>query len=319
MHITFVGLGWEQLGLAQLSSIARRAGHSVGLAFSAGLFNDRYNLHIPFLAGVFTDDDQVLDEIKRQCPDVLVFSPLTSTYQWMLMIARKARLQDPNIQTVFGGVHVSAVPQKVIERPEVDYLCVGEGDEAFVEILDAIRRGNESSSIGNVWFKDRCGKILKGEHRPFLQDLDRLPIFDKTLWEEVVSFKDIYFTMASRGCPYQCTYCFNDYYAGMGSGKYVRYRSPEHVIEELKWAKARYQLHLIEFEDDVFTLNRSWLKKLMHLYRREIKLPFQCLTHPKCMDDEIAQVLKESGCRYVQMGIQSMDDDYKRNILNRHS
>lgn len=73
MHITFVGFGWEQLGIAQLSSIARLDGHSVGLAFSAGLFNDRYNLHIPFLAGVFNDDAQVLAEIKHQRPDVLVF------------------------------------------------------------------------------------------------------------------------------------------------------------------------------------------------------------------------------------------------------
>lgn len=316
MHITFVGFGWEQLGLAQLSAIARQHGHSTGLAFSAGLFDDRYNLKLPFLSGVFREDDDVLKEIARQRPDVLVFSPLTATYQWMLMIARRSKQALPYISTVFGGVHVSAVPEKVIARPEVDFLCVGEGDRAFIDILNMIQNPRDEPTR-NVWFKGHGGTVIRGDQAPFIQDLDGLPIFDKTLWENVVSFRDIYFTMASRGCPYRCSYCFNDYYAKLGSGRYVRYRSPGHVIRELQWAKKRYRLRLIEFEDDVFTLNRFWLKELMRLYKREINLPFQCLTHPRHMNDEIASILTEAGCRYVQMGTQSMDDDYKRKVLHR--
>jgi len=316
MHITFVGFGWEQLGLAQLSAIARSLGHSVGLAFSAGLFDDRYNLSLPFLAGIFREDDQVLREIVRQQPDVLVFSPLTSTYQWMLMIARRAKELCPGVTTVFGGVHVSAVPDRVVLRPEVDILCVGEGDQAFERILEMIRRRRREPQP-NVWFRDEAGQVVRGGVFPFYQDLDALPMFDKTLWEDVISFKEMYFTMASRGCPYRCTYCFNDYAARQGTGAYVRFRSPDHVIRELAWAKQRYRPRLIEFEDDVFTLNRSWLKKLLERYRREIGLPFQCLTHPRCMDDETARMLKDAGCRYVQMGIQSLDDDYKREVLKR--
>lgn len=316
MHITFLGFGWEQLGISQLSAIARMQGHSVGLAFSAGLFDDRYNLNIPFFADVFRDDDQVIDEIVRQQPDVLAFSPLTSTYQWMLMMARRSKQLLPGVITVFGGIHVSAVPERAILNAEVDYICVGEGDVAFGAILKEIQK-KERRTIPNVWYKKDSGDIVKGQAAPFFQDLDALPIIDKTLWEDVVSFKDIYFTIASRGCPYQCAYCFNDYYAKSGSGRYVRFRSPEHVIRELKWAKSRYRLRFIEFEDDVFTLNRSWLKDLMALYKKEIDLPFQCLTHPKCMDEVTAKILKEAGCLYVQMGIQSMDDAYKHKILKR--
>lgn len=316
MHITFVGFGWEQLGLAQLSAIARAQGHTVGLAFSAGLFDDRYNLSIPFLAGVFRDDDQVLREIVRQQPDVLAFSPLTSTYQWMMMIARRAKEVCPSVITVFGGVHVSAVPERVVSRPEVDILCVGEGDQAFDRILEMIRRRRREPQP-NVWFRDAAGRVVRGGVSPFYQDLDALPMFDKTLWEDVISFKEMYFTMASRGCPYRCSYCFNDYAARQGSGRYVRFRGADHVLKELLRAKQRYRPRLIEFEDDVFTLNRDWLKTLMQRYRREIGIPFQCLTHPGQMDDEIARILKEGGCRYVQMGIQSLDDDYKRTVLKR--
>lgn len=316
MHITFVGFGWEQLGIAQLSAIARHYGHGVGLAFSAGLFDDRYNLKIPFLSRIFNDDASVLAEINRQKPDVLVFSPLTATYQWMLAIAESAKSSLPDVKTVFGGVHVSAVPDRVILNDQVDYLCVGEGDTVFVHILKAIEKGRVNERISNVWFKTEKGTV-KGGVAPFVSDLDSLPFFDKTLWEEVISFRDIYFTIASRGCPFKCAYCFNDFFAGLGSGPYVRYRSPEHVIRELQWAKRRYRLRLIEFEDDVFTMNKAWLKRLMDLYKKEIGIPFQCLTHPKCMDGEIAGMLAVAGCRYVQIGIQSMDEEYKRKVMKR--
>ncbi|MEW5895402.1 MAG: radical SAM protein [Candidatus Omnitrophota bacterium] len=317
MRLTFLGLGWEQLGLAQLSAIAREHGHQTGLAFSAGLFNDRYNLHIPLLAACFNDDADVVSEIIRQKPDALVCSPLTSTYQWTLEIVKEVRLVLPGVKTIFGGVHVSAVPERVILRDEVDYLCVGEGDRAFLRILEAVSRNGSQTPIENVWFKTSGGAVVRGAHAGLIENLDELPFFDKTLFEDFISYEDIYFTMASRGCPYRCFYCFNDYFSRLGKGQYVRYRSPEHVMKELIWAKDRYRLRLIEFEDDVFTLNKQWLKRLLFLYREQINLPFQCLTHPRCMDEETAKALAEAGCRYVQIGIQSLDDDYKHRIMRR--
>lgn len=91
MRVTFVALGWEQLGVSLLSAIAKQHGHQVDLAFSAALFNDRYNLSIPALASYFDDRKDVLSAIERQKPDVLAFSALTGTYQWMLDIAMEAK------------------------------------------------------------------------------------------------------------------------------------------------------------------------------------------------------------------------------------
>lgn len=103
-----------------MSAIARREGHDVHLAFSASLFHDRFNLEFPRIAPYFDDTDQVISAIKTQHPDVLAFSTLTSTYQWMLDVARQAKKINPQIKTVFGGVHASAVPDLVIQRPQVD-------------------------------------------------------------------------------------------------------------------------------------------------------------------------------------------------------
>ncbi len=321
MRITFVALGWERLGISLLSAIAKERGHNVGLAFSPSLFNDRYNLNIPFLASLFDDRKEVMASIARQKPDVLVFSPLTGTYQWSLSIAKEAKALYPDVKTIFGGVHASAVPERVLSQGQVDYVCVGEGDVAFVSILNAIENGGAKEPIINTRFKSADGRVVKGTQVGFIEDLDSLPIFDKTLWEDHINIGDWYLTMASRGCPYCCTFCFNSFFAKLPeekAGRYVRQRSVEHIMRELRLAKRRYKLRFLEFEDDVFTVDKKWVREFLYQYKKEIGVPFQCLTHPKYMDEDVARWLSDAGCQYVQMGIQSMDDEFKYRFIKRY-
>lgn len=320
MKVTFVGLGCEQLSVSLLAAICRANGHEVGLAFSAALFDERYQLQIPGLARLFDDRAAVIDEIVRQQPDVLACSVLTNVYQWMLGVARDAKERVPGLTVVFGGVHPSAVPERVVRRSEVDYVCVGEGDLAFPRLLSELQRGGPSAPIPNVRFLADDGAVVRGPQASFLQDLDRLPWFDKQLWEEHIRIGDLYITMASRGCPYRCSFCFNSFYAGLPDdkpGRFVRQRSVDHMIGELVAAKRRYRIRFVDFEDDIFTMNKRWLKPFLERYRREVDVPFQCLTHPRHMDDERARWLAEAGCTWTQMGVQSADDTYKRETLQR--
>jgi radical SAM superfamily enzyme YgiQ (UPF0313 family) len=321
VRITFLALGSEQLAVSQLSAIARREGHEVGLAFSAALFDDRYNLSVPRLAPRFDDRREALDAIAAQRPDVLACSVLTGTYQWMLGVAAEARRLVPGLKTVFGGVHVSAVPERVLARPEVDFVCVGEGDVAFPRILREIARPGSEGAIANVRYHGPDGTLVRGPQAGFLQDLDALPFFDKTLWEDHLRVGDFYLTMASRGCPYRCTFCFNNFFADLPEekkGRYVRQRSVEHVMAELLAAKRRYRLRFVDFEDDVFTVDKAWVHRFLDRYRREIGVPFHCLTHPRYMDDELARWLAEAGCASIQMGIQTVDDEYKYRGVRRY-
>ncbi len=321
MKITFVALGWEQLSISLLSAILRRDGHQVQLAYSPGLFHDRYNLHIPLLASLFNDRKNVLKTIEKQRPDVLAFSAMTGTFQWMLDIAQEAKQFLPDVKVVFGGVHTSAVPDHVLKQTPVDYVCVGEGDVAFRLILQSIAREDFTSPIPNTRYKSADGTVIQGPQNSFIQDLDSLPIFDKSIWEDHIRLGDIYFTMASRGCPFRCTYCFNSFFAKLADqreGKYVRQRSVDHMMNELLYAKSRYRLKLVEFEDDIFTFNKKWLKDFLYQYRKDIRIPFQCLSHPSFMDEEVVRWLAEAGCQFVQMGIQSMDEAFKNRMIKRY-
>jgi radical SAM superfamily enzyme YgiQ (UPF0313 family) len=321
MRVTFVAIGWEQLGISLLSAIAKEKGHEVNLAFSSALFNDRAHFNIPALAALFDDRKKVIASIYKNQPDVLAFSVLTANYQWMLGIAGEIRKQLPHVKVIFGGVHPSAVPERVLARPEVDYVCVGEGEAAFPSILEAIEKKDTRRVIPNARYKLPDGQVVKGPQAAFIQDLDSLPIFDKVLWEDHIPIGDSYITMAARGCPYRCTFCFNNFFArlpGRGAGKYVRRRSAGHMMRELRLAKRRYKLNVIEFFDDVFTLDKKWLKVFLDQYKTEIRVPFQCFTHVKFVDEDVALWLSEAGCFSAQIGIQSMDDEYKRRVARRH-
>ena len=321
VRVTFVAAGCEQLSISLLAAICRRSGHEVGLAFSAALFNDRYQLNVPALARLFDDREAVLAAIEAQRPDVLACSVLTNLHPWMLEIAREAKQRVEGLRVVFGGVHPSAVPDRVLACPEVDYVCVGEGDRAFPQLLLALEQGGPSGPLPNIRYKRPDGSVVRGPQAGFVQDLDALPWFDKQLWEEHLRVGDLYITMASRGCPYRCTFCFNSFYAKLPDGprgRYVRQRSVDHMIGELVAARRRYKLRFVDFEDDIFTVDRRWLKPFLERYKREVAVPFQCLTHPRHMDDERAGWLAEAGCTWTQMGIQSVDEEYKSETLRRH-
>ncbi len=320
MNVTFVALGSEQLSLSLLSAVLRREGHSTSLAFHPALFADRYFLDVPPLAALFDRTARVVDEVVAGAPDLVAFSVLTPTYQWALDVARavKRRLDVP---VIFGGVHPSAEPEVCLENACVDYVCVGEGEEAILRLCDALATGHARPArpIPNLWWRDGA-LLVRGAAAPFIQDLDALPPFDKELWDGPIRVADNYLTMTSRGCPYRCAFCFNSFFAslpGRGGGRYVRQRSIDHAMSELVAAKSRFAIRRVDFEDDIFTVEKSWIRDFLIEYRRDIGVPFQCLVHPRYVDAEVARWLREAGCEHVQMGVQSADEEYKRTQLLR--
>lgn len=322
MRITFVALGMEQLSVSLLSSIAQRQGHETSLVFSRGLFQDRYNLDQPFLAKRFDDRVHLIDRIIQLQPDVLCCSVLTSTYQWMLETVRLAKSRLPDLKVVFGGIHPSACGEQVLEREEVDYVCQGEGDIAFPAILKAIEQGDAQCQIPNVLYKTEQGKIIRGPIGQRVADLSALPVFDKRLWEQDINVGDLYLTMTSRGCPFGCAFCFNNFFRKLKAHNnvpYIRRRSIDHVMEELMQTKQRYRLRCIAFEDDAFTMDKSWLRSFLDHYRREIHVSFQCLAHSQFVDEDVVKWLAEAGCVWVEMGVQSADEEYKKIIYRKES
>lgn len=321
LKIVFPALWAEHLSISLLAAIAKKQGYDVKVAFAAYIFNDRYFEPHGLLAKRYDDSFNIIRIINEEKPDVVAFSAVTSNYLVLLDIAKKTKQLLPNVKVIFGGVHPSAVPEVVIKNQEIDFVVIGEGEIAFLEILHSIERNDYFNTINNVWYRNNAGNVIKGIQSGFIQDLDSLPFFDKSIWEDYLNVGDLYTTMASRGCPNKCSYCFNNYFRNIPQepkGKYVRSRSVWHLIEELKIAKERHNLKAIDFYDDIFTMHKSWLKDFAEKFKKEIHVPYHIFTHPLYMDDEIANLLHESGCEWAQIGIQSINEDYKKEYLLRN-
>jgi radical SAM superfamily enzyme YgiQ (UPF0313 family) len=127
--------------------------------------------------------------------------------------------------------------------------------------------------------------------------------------------------MASRGCPYQCTYCnaalLRDIYKEE-KGSPLRFRSVDNVIEELKWADREGRIAFVCFYDEIFGADIRWLRDFAPRYRREIGKPFLAATHPAHCTEEYAQLIKEAGCIKIDLGVQSTDPHIRKTILKRH-
>lgn len=296
MHVVFVSLGaGELLGVESLSAVLQRAGHRTSLVHDPALFDDRFDLQVPALARRFDQRAEILRRIRALRPDLVAFSCISSTFGWARAIARELR----PIPTVFGGVHPSAVPAFVAALPEVDFVCEGEGEEALLALVES----GDGRGIPGIWAH---GEPPPGPAR-HVADLDALPFPDKELYAPTLPRGAVYNIMASRGCPYRCTYCFNSFFGAIDDPKaWVRRRSVDHVLEELRRAKRRDRMSHIDFQDDILTADRGWIDRFLPRLREEIGVPYVCSVHARYLDAPLVRLLKDTGCIRVKMGIQSL-------------
>ncbi|KQC07678.1 MAG: hypothetical protein APR62_06210 [Smithella sp. SDB] len=320
MKIVFASIAYESLAISILSAIAKKDGHSVKLLHTPTLFKDGLTREFRRLSKLFSNDKELFKKIKAYQPDLIAFSVVTFDYKRALHYAKNFKKICPKAKIVFGGIHVTSCPEVVIANDFIDYIVIGEGEIAFSEIIKHIEKNDSCEPIVNTWYKAKNNTIIKGKQIGFIQDLDSLPHFDNEIWKDVFPIKSYYLTMTSRGCPYDCSYCFNHYFREIPEEKsnYIRRRSVEHVIEELIFYKRKYKIKLIEFWDDVFILDKKWLKNFLEVYKKEVAIPFKCYIHVNLFDEDIAIRLKDAGCKWVDFGIQHINEEYRKNYLNRH-
>ncbi|MBR9706087.1 B12-binding domain-containing radical SAM protein, partial [Candidatus Pacearchaeota archaeon] len=268
---------------------------------------------------VDAEKDKIMQRIRDSKPDIVAFSITSMEYGWATDIAKKVKKENLAL-TIFGGPHPTYFPD-FIKNDFVDIVCIGEGEGAFVDLANAIDKKEDHTKIQNLWVK-KDGKIHKNELRPLIEDLDSLPFPDKEIYYKYKFIKDLPTKriIVSRGCPYACSYCFNHLYNQMydGKGKFVRYRKPEKIIQEIKELKEKYPLKTISFSSDTFTLNRKWLLEFLELYKYELKIPFICNSRANEIDDEVAKKLSEAGCFYTSFGVEAGNERIRNEILKKN-
>ncbi len=314
-HVLFVVQAWESLGVQALSAYLKERRHRVSLLLDPALFAEPGAIFQPRLARLLDRREAIATQAAALAPDLLAFSVLTDSLPWALDMATRIRAKV-DVPTIFGGVHPTSVPERVLEHPCVDFACVGEGEAPLAALLERLTRGG-SEPIPGIWER-REGALLPATPAPLL-DPGSLPFPDKAIFHEASpQFRYGYTTMTARGCPRACPYCHNDLLARLyPDAERVRRRPVEQVIGELVQARARWSPRFVHFLDDVFVRDPAWLHPLLERYRERVGLPFFAFATASAIDEDTAQRLAEAGCYKVQLGVQCADEAYRREVLRR--
>jgi len=257
------------------------------------------------------DVDANVGKILSLEPQMVAFSTTTSAFLDAYQMASKIREARPGVKNVFGGVHVSGVGARLMERfPEIDYLVLGEGE---VTLLELAAGGNPGQIEGLVW---RDGEeVVTNPPRKLIRELDSLPL---PAYEKLEGFPRGYHLplfsyirtpgtaiSTSRGCVYQCSYCDRSVFK-----RGFRSNSAEYTYEHLRYLRKRFGIRHVNIYDDLFTVNRERTVSLCNkLAAKPLGVQFNCAVRVGHTDDDLLRSLKEAGCLMVSVGVESGDPD----------
>ncbi len=316
MRVVFYNEQVEALGIEYLSAVLKSAGHQATLVYRPALFAN-YRVRIPgletLLGGRLQD---TVSEILAKSPDLLAFTVNISNMYNVVKLIRLVR-QKSRVPIVVGGPMATSSAEFFLKHDLGDFVVIGEGEDAFLELVDALDSGRDPSRIRNLWFKRQEG-VIRNPARPFVTDLDQIPFPDRTLYQEHGAVFGI--IMAGRGCPFSCSYCFS----GTGFRRtapnprhYYRIRDPLKVVQEASEAKTRYKVRWFHFMDDIFPVKRSWLETFFEAWKRDVNRPFDIYMAPIRMDRSLVRKLADAGCRHVNIGLQSAVPRIYRDLMGR--
>ncbi len=316
MRVLFYYRGIENLGVGYCMSMLKAHGHDVDLIFDPGL-DDNLFIKFPQLAWV-NRHEELLERAVGFEPDLVAMGCPTNLYPFASKMAEKIRDRLPEVPILMGGHHAQALPDYILENRNFDMVCTGEGELALLELVSRMERGEDYTDVPTLWVK-RSGVIHRNPIGPLENDLDNFPFPEKQLWYEYGCFKDNLEVFTGRGCPFKCTFCNIHYQREIfrEKGNFLRKRSLENVMAELKENLGKYDVKYVSVHDDNFTTNPKYVEEFCEVYRKEINLPWYCFGYPTTIRPKLVQAMKAANCHTVFMGIDSGDPDIRRNLMER--
>ncbi len=288
------------LGIGYLSAVVKNLGHEVETA----VLNER----------------DLFDTASSFEPDVIAFGSTTGFHNSYLRVNRMLRERFDAV-SVMGGAHPTFFPEVIEEDDLLDFIVRGEGEAAFPDLVRAVSESSDPSMVGNLRFM-REGKPVSTPMLPLIDDLDTIPFPDRTMLDRYGSRLNTRtaFVITGRGCPFDCSYCFNHAYRELygGTGKAFRRRSVENVLAEIEEIRGHYnRLEMIIFQDDIFIIDPDWVFDFCRSYRERIGIPFHCHLRANLVSRDLARALSDAGCVSVKMAIEAADDRLRNEVLNR--
>jgi radical SAM superfamily enzyme YgiQ (UPF0313 family) len=276
---------------------------SIGLGYIGAYLKANYQgeLKIEFFQGYFDSHEDILSATKNA--DLLAISCTSPVYEEALSIAKKTKALNPNIRTVFGGWHPTALPHECLSEACIDQVVVGEGEKAFLQIIN----GEQSEIIYgspfdlNSVFPDR--ELIKNNRT--------IDLAERMIGKRVTSVQSI------RVCPFVCTFCSERNITGRfhKTNNPLRERDPKHIIEELRWLKATYNLNYFKFVDATWnTSTRKVIEFCEEKIRSGLKIEWEANVHCSFVSEEMLKIMKRANCNQINAGVESGSQKILKNM-----
>jgi len=329
----------QSFGLRTISACLKKEGHDVDLFFLTREFRERF-------------EEKTMNDLLKltKNSDLVGISLMSNFWDNAIQITRKIK-ENYDIPVVWGGTHPTVRPDECLDH--ADMVCIGESEEAMVELTRKMQKGEYYYDVKGMGFKTNEKKINNG-HRPLpgsegsmFKSLDEIPYPDydyknhytlnvtdfvlnkndgritKMNLNNLASYNNIYMTQPTRGCPFACTFCVNNATLAMyPHQKPIRKRSVDHIINELLWVKENLPyIGKIKFDDDAFFLHSlKDIEEFSKRYKEKIKLPLMITgATPSTLKRNKLAVLVDAGLTEMRMGIQTAGERTKVLYKRPHS
>lgn len=303
---------YPPLGLAYIGAVLEKHGHDVKI-MDLTLYPNNV--------------DKKIQDIVDFSPDIVGVSCMSHNYGNALTIAKDIRNKTCAF-IIFGGPHATIMPEDVLNNYFIDFVIIGEGENTFLKLCEKLQEKiknfdidglkNILEDVDGLGYKERLigdNKVNINPRTCYIKNLDDIPMPARHLLDlNKYSLKDDFGNkmitiVSSRGCPYRCTYCYKGLF-----GTTYRQRSPENIMDEIKYCVSHYGYKSFYFIDDLFTMNMGRIEKLTDaIIKENLNIKWQCLARVNNATLEMFQLMKKAGCYKVHFGIESGNQD----IINR--
>lgn len=330
MNIVLVNLSrtMSSDGSRLISSLLKRAGHSVKMVFMARATSSTYA----------PEELGLLHEILKDA-DLVMIAVYSSYVTRAILVTEFVHANYPGLKVIWGGPHCISVPEQSLRY--ADGICFSEGDRAVIELTRKMSAGEDYMATPNMAFSVDKERVVNDPLPPF-KDLDSLPYYDYDLenhflldgglvpmTKEIVRKRHAYYPynrptfyfLTSRGCPNRCSYCNNSRYISLFGKNSLRFISVDRIIDELEYTLSRMDFFELVFfsDDDFFARPASQIEYLAEQYKKKIDLPFIITSSANTYRKEKMEILLDAGLKCIQMGVQSgsqriIEDVFSRNV-----
>ena len=292
------------IGTAQLTAVLENVGYKVDL-----YLQDIY--HYP--------ESHLTEYLDKNQYDFIGLSFIGGYWQYRkaIAISRAVRASNNGAFYCLGGHGPSPDPEYFLHLTQADAVCIGEGDETILHLLEVIAEKRSLSEVKGIAWRE--GDVVYfNERRPLILDIDTLPfpayhrfpmeIYRLLRLPRCLKADFVGIMLSGRGCPFKCNFCYR-----MDEG--FRPRSNESIIEEIKLLKKDYSITYIAFYDDLLMSSVDRMTSLCEDFiRQKINVTWNCNGRLNYVHKDVIELMRKAGCVFINYGIESFDDTILRNM-----